>query len=542
MSNYAPSSFCFISTYNCSHELIGMLLSLSIHHKNSKVYGLIDTETKNRLDIIKPQLRLHLFLNLTLDKYSNKNRNIMVNEGIWDEFQMQKANVIKYALENETDTMFLDSDIIFLNPINVIDKSKELGVSPHYIKKSNTDEVGYYNGGCLWTKNKNVPNDWIEFTKTSRYHDQASIEDLAKKYDTQEFGEELNYMPWRIILSDNPSKTKSQITIANNEININNKPLIFLHTHFHDKRFVEANSIFINALKTLKRHKELLIINRIINNKWIIKIPKQPRNDIWNHNNDSFRELALLMKQNNSDVDIHLTDSGHCWLGNDILLYDRPTHLWFNNELVSSSLILLGNGDINKEGKLIKQNNLNVSPWIFWPRRPSILENILTNKGIHSYKDRTIESIFIGNYENSEQAKYRNTQIDWSSVLTEFHCTSGNKHKFTHEEYLIKLRNSRYGLCLRGYGSKCHREVELMAFGTVPIVTPEVTVESYMEPLVENKHYIAVKDQEELVEKLKVITEADWNLMSNACYEWYQQNVYSKQSFTNMIYKLLYEF
>jgi len=519
-----------------------MLLSLSIHHKNSKVYGLIDTETKNHLDIIKPQLRLQLFLNVTLDKYSNKNRNIMVNEGIWDEFQMQKANVIKYALENETDTMFLDSDIIFFNPINVIDKSKELGVSPHYIKKSNTDEVGYYNGGCLWTKNKNVPNDWIEFTKTSRYHDQASIEDLAKKYDTQEFGEEVNYMPWRIILSDNPSKTKSQITIANNEININNKPLIFLHTHFHDKRFVEANSIFINALKTLNRYKELLIIDRIINNKWIIKIPKQPRNGIWNHNNDSFRELALLMKQKNSDVDIQLTDSGHCWLGNDILLYDRPTHLWFNNELMSSSLILLGNGDINKEGKLIKQNNLNVSPWIFWPRKAIILENILDTKGILSYKDRTIQSIFIGNYENSEQAKYRNTQIDWSSVLTEYHCTSGNKHKFTHEEYLMKLRNSRYGLCLRGYGSKCHREVELMAFGTVPIVTPEVTVDSYMEPLIENKHYIAVKDEEEFVEKLKVITEDDWNLMSNACYEWYQRNVYSKQSFTNMINKILYEF
>tara|TARA_A100001035_G_scaffold272352_1_gene261568 strand:+ start:2317 stop:3876 length:1560 start_codon:yes stop_codon:yes gene_type:complete len=519
-----------------------MLLSMSIHHKNSKVYGLIDTETKNSLDIIKPQLRLQLFLSITLDKYSNKNRNIMVNEGIWDEFQMQKANVIKYALENETDTMFLDSDIIFFYPINVIDKSKELGVSPHYIKKSNTDKVGYYNGGCLWTKNKNVPNDWIEFTKTSRYHDQASIEDLVKKYDTQEFGEEVNYMPWRIILSDNPSKTKSQITIANNEININNKPLIFLHTHFHDKRFVEANSIFINALKTLKRYKELLVIDRIINNKWIIKIPKQPRNGIWNHNNDSFRELASLMKQNNSDVDIHLTDSGHCWLGNDILLYDRPTHLWFNNELMSSSLILLGNGDINKEGKLIKQNNLNVSPWIFWPRRPAILENILTYKGLLSYKDRTIESIFIGNYENSQQEKYRNTQIDWSSVLTEYHCTSGNKHKFTHEEYLMKLRNSRYGLCLRGYGSKCHREVELMAFGTVPIVTPEVTVESYMEPLVENKHYITVKDEEEIVEKLKVIRESDWNLMSNACYEWYQRNVYSKQSSTNMINKILYEF
>ena len=538
----SPSSFCTIATYSCSNEFIGLLYSLSLYHPDATIYCMIDTNTKNVLDNLSLKPRLNIVTFVSLDKYTNENRRSMESKNIFTEFLMNKAKIMIEALKHNSDTMLLDSDILFFNKINIIDISKDIGLSPHYIKKENTDEVGYYNVGILWTKNIAVVNDWVEFTKKSRYFEQASLEDLAKKYDTQEFGEEVNYMPWRIILSDNPSKTKSQITIANNEININNKPLIFLHTHFHDKRFVEANSIFINALKTLNRHKELLIIDRIINNKWIIKIPKQPRNGIWNHNNDSFRELALLMKQNNSDVDIQLTDSGHCWLGNDILLYDRPTHLWFNNELMSSSLILLGNGDINKEGKLIKQNNLNVSPWIFWPRKAIILENILDTKGILSYKDRTIQSIFIGNYENSEQAKYRNTQIDWSSVLTEYHCTAGNKHKFSHEEYLMKLRNSRYGLCLRGYGSKCHREVELMAFGTVPIVTPEVNVDSYMEPLIENKHYIAVKDEEEFVEKLKVITEADWNLMSNACYEWYQQNVYSKQSFTNMINKLLYEF
>ena len=104
----------------------------------------------------------------------------MVHQRIWDEFQMQKANIIKMALEMSNDTLFLDSDIIFFNSINCIDKSKDIALSPHYVKKSNTDEVGYYNGGCLWVKNKNVPDDWIEFTKTSRYHDQASLEDLAK--------------------------------------------------------------------------------------------------------------------------------------------------------------------------------------------------------------------------------------------------------------------------------------------------------------------------------------------------------------------------
>ena len=38
-----------------------------------------------------------------------------------------------------------------------------------YVKKSNTDEVGYYNGGCLWTKNKDVPNDWRYFTKKKNW-------------------------------------------------------------------------------------------------------------------------------------------------------------------------------------------------------------------------------------------------------------------------------------------------------------------------------------------------------------------------------------
>ena len=76
-----------------------------------------------------------------------KNRQQMVHARIWDEFQMQKAIVIKLALEMSEDTLFLDSDIVFFKPINCIDKTKDIGVSPHYIKKSNTDEVGFYNGG-----------------------------------------------------------------------------------------------------------------------------------------------------------------------------------------------------------------------------------------------------------------------------------------------------------------------------------------------------------------------------------------------------------
>ena len=536
-----PNSFCFISTFNSSHELVGMLLSLSIHHNNSKVYGLVDNETKDLIKNFIPKIQLQLFLRTTLNKYSNKNRNIMVQEKIWDEFQMQKANVIKYALENEKDTMFLDSDIIFLNTISCIDKSKELGLSPHYVKKINTDEVGYYNGGCLWTKNKNVPDDWIEFTKTSRYYDQASIEDLAKKYNFQELGKEVNFMPWRILLANNPGEVINSINIKNNQINIGNEPLIFLHTHFNDSRFTQINNIFVNALCNLKRYRELLIIDRIINKNWNIKIPRQPQHGIWRHNNDSFRELALLYKKNNKDVNIELVDNGHCWLGNYILLYDRPTQEWFNQDLANASLILLGNGDIDKEGKILRNNKLNVKSWIFWPRRPFIMEKYLANNKIKQYNDRTVESIFIGNIENSTQNQYRNTNKEWYNVLEVYHCTHGTQHKFSQEEYLEQLSNAKYGLCLRGYGSKCHREVELMALGTIPIITEMVSISSYMDPPRENQHYIKCDDPVKLKTIISKINEEEWQIMSNNCILWYKKNVHSKNSFKNFLNNILYD-
>jgi hypothetical protein len=464
----------------------------------------------------------------------------MVQEKIWDEFQMQKANVIKYALENEKDTLFLDSDIVFLNPIKCIDKTKEIGVSPHYVKKTNTDEVGYYNGGCLWTKNKNVPDDWVDFTKTSRYHDQASIEDLAKKYSFQEFGEELNYMPWRVLLANNPQQVVNSININNNTLNIGDKPLVFLHTHFNDQRFTQINNIFINGLKKLKRYRELLIIDRIVYKKWTIKIPRQPQQGIWRHTNDSFRELVLLYKKNNNDFDIELVDNGHCWLGNHILLYDRPTHEWFNQDLASTSLILLGNGDIDKEGKILRDNGLNVKPWIFWPRRPFIIEQFLENNKLKQYSDRTIESIFIGNIENNTQNQYRNTDKNWQDVLSVYHCIQGTHHKFTQKEYLEQLSNAKYGLCLRGYGSKCHREVELMALGTVPIITEMVSISSYMDPPQENQHYIRCDDAKNLKDIISKISKEEWQIMSRKCILWYEKNVHSKNSLKNFLNNILY--
>ena len=536
-----PDSFCTICTEQCKQELIGFLLSLSIHHTDSRVYVMCDSETKKNVDILTPQPKLNIKWFVELDKYSNMNRNQMEKNGLWSDFQMAKAEVIEKALETEKDTLFLDSDIIILDKIDGIDKSKQLGVSPQFIREKNVREVGYYNGGVLWTNQKSVPDAWKKYTKTSRYFDQASIEDLVKIYSYFEFGENYNLQTWRFILGlESGEKIISNMKINNNKVYYKDKPLKFIHTHFNKPDFTKINNIFIQLLSTAKCYKEVLAIYRLIHNKWILKIPKQPIQGLYSHKNDSYRELALILKTKNKDVDLTFHNNGHCMIEPNIITYDRPTLAWADKQLITSPLVLLGNGSMDVEGKELSKAKINVKPWIFWPRRPMVLEKVLREKGKLKYDERKIKSLFIGNFENSTQQKFRQTNHNWKSALDEYHCTAGQKHKFTQEEYLMKLRDSKYGLCLRGYGSKCHREVELMAFGTVPIVTPEVSISSYMDEPKENVHYLLVKTPEELKEKVNSISKEKWESMSQACYEWYQRNVYSDNCWNTMISSILY--
>lgn len=546
-----PSSFSTICTFDCFQELVGLLFSLSIYHTNEKIYIMCDTKTKEEYDkiSIKPKLKIGWFQEL--DKYTHLNRVQMEKQGIWSDFQMSKARVLDRALTIEDDCLFLDSDIIVTDVLDDIDHSKEIGVCPGFIKKTVSDTYGYFNGGMLWAKNKNIPKQWEEYTKTSRYFDQASIEDLYAYYNKTKrafvFEDNYNLQSWRFVANDEPS-TKICSYLSSN-VNIGkvfykNKPLKFVHTHFNRGEFKQVNDFLISLFQQAKMYKVLMSIYRCIHNSWIISIPKQPIAGLGHHNNDSFRELPILMKVNNTDINVQYhDDSIHCRLMPNIILYDRPTLQWITNDIQQSPLLLLGNGNVDEEGKLIKSRfpHLSVKPWIFWPRKPMIVEKLLKEKPVLTYNERIIESIFIGNIENSVQNKYRNTSESWGTVLTEYHCTKGQQHKFSHKEYLMKLRESKFGLCLRGYGSKCHREVELMAFGTVPLVTSEVNTKSYMEPLIEDVHYISVKTPDELKQKVSTMTKEKWETMSYACYEWYQQNVHSKNCWKRTIHFILYE-
>lgn len=525
----APSSFCTICTNACGRELFGFLLTLSLHHKDVPVFVTCDSETKAYIDECTPQPRLRITWNVSLDQYSNKTRYQMEQEKIWSDFQMEKANAIGDALTVHPDTLFIDCDTFILDRM-FVDDTKQLGVSPQFIDDENVEKSGYYNGGMLWTNQRDLPNRWKEFTKTSRYYDQASIENLVKVYDTFEFDDSYNVHTWRFVVGK--EDYTPMLRARDGKIYFGDRPVKFLHAHFNKDFHIEQISLFVDKMREAKMWRELLIVFRIRHGAWIMAIPKQPRRGMFNHVDDSFRELAVLFAEKNRDVEIVRVDADHCHLVPSVLLYDRPTIQWVNGAAVSFPMTLLGNGDIEVEGKMFTNG---VRPWIFWPRRPSILEKCIERL---PWDERTSESIFIGNFENNVQKRYRTT-VDWSNSVSEYHCTSGSVHVFTQEEYLDRLKRSKFGLCIRGFGSKCHREVELMAMGTVPLITDHVTIHSYQEPPVENVHYVRVKTPEDLKQKVADISPEKWDEMSRACHDWYMRNVHSDRAWTTMIKNLL---
>jgi len=245
--------------------------------------------------------------------------------------------------------------------------------------------------------------------------------------------------------------------------------------------------------------------------------PKSMKFGFFGHKGDSFREMLDLWQEKGliqRNEDPSLT---HCWLGapGETLLYDRPTWTWLEKAGETYKLCLTGNPNPSEKP--------NAKPWIFWPREPRLVEYMASMEK-KSYWDRKDTMVFYGRIENDVQGSYR--QEDWSSICAKYSMQQkGEPYALNPSEYLEALQNAKYGLCLRGYGPKCNREIELLAMGTVPVVTPDVDISNYAEPLIDGVHVICVSDKKDAMNKLaNVMTEAKWLEMSEAGFQWWKRN------------------
>lgn len=246
------------------------------------------------------------------------------------------------------------------------------------------------------------------------------------------------------------------------------------------------------------------------------------KNPFFRHAGDTFRETVQLWDDRGL-VDVVLTTGGYVWIADEetdkgVVLYDRPTLEWWQRAPPKAYKFALFGNQI--PGDAVPRS----FPWIFWGRRPSLLAQY-EGKPVPTHDERPIQSIFLGKIENQVQQRFRNP-AEWKNVIEEFHLVVGlqSQYPYTQSEYLEHIRKAKYGLCLRGYGPKCNREIELMAMGTVPIVTEDVDMLGYFDPPRENVHYLKVKSPVEVPELLASVTEQEWTNMSRQCVDWYLRN------------------
>jgi hypothetical protein len=262
--------------------------------------------------------------------------------------------------------------------------------------------------------------------------------------------------------------------------------------------------------------------------------PKTMKFGFFGHSGDSFREMVELWAEKGfveRKEDPILTQ---IWLGGvgQTLLYDRPTWNWFLKAPEAEKTFtkcLVGNpapGDLDAGPD-------NVYSWTFWPRRPRLVEEAVgRGLSVAGYDKRTLDLVFYGRVENETQGAFRQDVSEWSEACSEFDMPIGAKapYRYSPVEYLEKLAAARYGLCLRGFGSKCNREIELLAMGCVPVVTPGIDISNYAEPLLDGVHVLCVRDAEDAKAKMAAITPDVWKQMSEAGHDWWRRNASAEGS------------
>ncbi len=243
-----------------------------------------------------------------------------------------------------------------------------------------------------------------------------------------------------------------------------------------------------------------------------IYVPAVRTDGFHKHLGDGFRELVELWSEAGF-VERIFHDGVFCWFGSigDTLLYDRRSDDWLQTDV--------------PEAEKTHKHLVKVEDVINWARRPRLVA------GTAAITQRKKNLVFYGHIETARHFRVRSpkaTGIDWSSACTDFAMPVGSKYQYSQTEYLDRIKDAYYGLCLPGTGDRTNREAEYLALGVIPIFVGGAKPTSGLK---KGKHYLEATTPEEATEIVSRTT-GDWNKMSAACRAFYEANWSPEASWT----------
>jgi len=198
-----------------------------------------------------------------MNRYEGMNRKEMEAKGLFHAYTAEKLRILELAFtDTKEGVWFFDADICFLGPLPTIPPTATVALSPHYIRKSDTDLYGIYNAGFLWLKDPSWLGIWKAALPTSRFFEQAALEEVAKaaKDGLYEFDMNHNYGWWRLFQSPQPPPHQKEMFAMNRSvgagITVETLPLCSIHTHFTERvGATEEFNLFIGRqLGKLEKH------------------------------------------------------------------------------------------------------------------------------------------------------------------------------------------------------------------------------------------------------------------------------------------------
>ena len=196
-------SFCCVATKEVKKELAVCIYSIRCFHSET-IYVVCDRETKK---YIKHKFDCaNIFFDISADEHQLQHINKKykkqfsgLDNGIHRlDCIYLKMRAIEIALQNEPNTLFVDSDIIFTKHLD-IPMYEEVVMSPHFWGAGRPgNHFGIYNAGYLYTSNKQLPIQWREvFIKSSNYCEQECMVHFNRLFNTEVFDENHNVGFWR---------------------------------------------------------------------------------------------------------------------------------------------------------------------------------------------------------------------------------------------------------------------------------------------------------------------------------------------------------
>ena len=293
------------------------------------------------------------------------------------DFELDSFNSVSYiifkALLEKENTLFINVKNILLNSIYV-DSTKDVGFMPNYFNEEQTNKLGYYNYYLLWVKNK----------KLCKLLNNKQLEKIKKEYTYYEFND-TNIPLLRFAFGTETTQTMvNKIVPTFLSLSYDKKKILSLQIDVDNNQYSKIMEVLISKLTIAKMYKQLLPLYRCIHGKWIINIPEKYNTE----EKSGFNELIHEWKQKNEEIKLmHMQHSNNIWILPNVVINDNKKVEHIEQNVINSGLLLLGNGDVEKEGYMLKQKYINSQSWIYWPTHTKIIEEMIKKNQLGGEKN-----------------------------------------------------------------------------------------------------------------------------------------------------------